>query len=326
MKHIVPIAASAALCGCEGVQSALAPAWPVAREIASLWWWMAAMAGGVFALVLALVLYAVLRDPARRWNVGAERLIVAGGIALPVAVLSVLLPFGIRVGSGVTAANTPDTVQIRVRGHQWWWHIEYRDGTAAGAFETANELYVPTGRPVELTLTSADVVHSLWIPRLAGKLDLIPGRTNRLVIQADEPGVFRGQCAEFCGIGHAKMAFQVVAVPPAQFTAWARRLQAPARLPGDAVTRQGAQHFAAAGCGLCHAVRGHGAWGRTGPDLTHVGSRLTIGAGLLDNTRANLALWIVDNDTLKPGNRMPDFVELEPEARESISAYLESLQ
>ncbi|MBN1240904.1 MAG: cytochrome c oxidase subunit II [Gammaproteobacteria bacterium] len=314
------------LCGCEGIQSALSPLGPVAREIAALWWWMFGVGVAVFVLVLTALLYAVFSHPDRRRTVDPERMILGGGIVLPVVVLSILLPFGVIVGASVSDERAPEALTIRVRAHQWWWDIEYDDGTPAGGFTTANELYLPVGRQIELILTSADVIHSLWLPRLAGKLDLIPGRTNRLVVEADSAGILRGQCAEFCGLGHAKMALVAVAVPPEEFAAWADAQRRPAAEPEDELARRGGELFAAAGCALCHAVRGTRAWGRVGPDLTHVGGRLTIGAGLLDTTRDNLALWIAHNGALKPGNRMPDFADLDRQQRDAIAAYLESLE
>ena len=311
--------------GCAGVQSALDPAGVAAQEIAALWWAMAGGATVIFALVLLLLLHAALAKGGRR-RISAERLILAGGIALPVVVLSILVPFNVRVARGVTAASSPDTLTVRVNARQWWWRVEYDDGTPAGSFETANEIYLPVGEPVEVLLTSADVIHSFWLPNLAGKLDAIPGRTNRLLIQADRAGVYRGQCAEFCGVAHTKMALYAVALPPEEFAAWMTRQRAAARPPQDELSRAGAEAFRSSGCLLCHAVRGHGAWARTGPDLTHVGSRLTIGAGLLPTTGDNVALWIARNDALKHGNRMPDFADLPSDTLALLGAYLASLQ
>ena len=327
MARLAVLLLSASLCGgCAGIQSALSPLGPVAREIAILWWWMLAFATAIFVLVLVALLYSIFRHPDRRWKVDPERMIVAGGIVLPLIVLSALLPFGVIVGAGVQDERAPDALTIRVRGHQFWWDIEYDDGTAEGSFRTANELYFPTGRQIELILSSVDVIHSLWLPRLAGKLDLIPGRTNRLVVEADTPGVMRGQCAEFCGVGHAKMAFIAVAVSPDEYAEWAAGQSSPARQSQDEQARRGADLFAASGCQLCHAVRGTRAGGRLGPDLTHVGGRLTIGAGILDTNRENLSRWIAHNSVLKPGNLMPDYDDLDPQTLDDISAYLESLQ
>ena len=315
--------AAGLLAGCSGPQSALEPSGPAASEISLLWWIMFVAAVAIFTLVLVLLMYAAFRKHGKRRPIAPLRFVVVGGIVFPVVVLSLLLPFGIGVGSSMDRLTSPETLMVRVIAHQWWWEIEYRGGQQDLHFTSANELYIPVGQPVELELESADVIHSFWVPRLAGKRDLIPGMTNRLVIEADEPGIFRGQCAEFCGAAHAKMAFHVVAVEPVAFTRWAENQSRPqpARLQ-DA----GARLFARNGCGLCHTVRGHEALGRKGPDLTHVGSRKTIGAGLLSTNAENIALWLARNSELKPGNRMPDYTHLSPEDRLEIARYLESLE
>ena len=315
-----------AVAACGGQQSALQPSGPGARDAAVLWWGMFAGSIAIFALVLALLLYAVLSRPERRRPVGIDRMIVGGGVVLPVVALSILLAFGLRMGSSTYADLPPDALSVRIDGRQWWWKIDYHDDRSPSSFTTANEIYLPAGEPVELLLTSSDVIHSFWLPRLAGKQDLIPGRVNRLVVEAEEPGVFRAQCAEFCGLAHTQMALYVVAVPPESFEEWAERQRAPAAPPrGDAATR-GAAAFAANGCPLCHTVRGHGAWGRVGPDLTHLGSRKTIGAALVDNTVENVATWIAHNHAMKPGNQMPAYTHLDAETRRAIATYLESLR
>lgn len=325
LRHAAVSCAAVLLAGCSGVQSALDPAGPNAREIATLWWWMAVVAVAIFALVLGALLYALFGRGGMRNRVEPKKLIIGGGIALPLVVLSILVPFNVNVSSGTNAPRAPDTLTVRIDGNQWWWDIEYDLGEAGGTFQTANEIWLPLDKPVELILTSGDVIHSLWFPNLAGKLDLVPGRENRMMIEADTPGVFRGQCAEFCGLGHAKMALYAVAVTPERFAGWVEQQRRPASAPSAAI-REGAALFHSAGCPLCHAVRGHDAWGRTAPDLTHVGSRLTIGAGLLDNTSENLALWIAHNDAVKRGNQMPDFTALSLDTRRAIAAYLESLE
>lgn len=325
-RHAAVPGAAVLLAGCSGIQSALDPAGPNAREIEALWWWMAVVAVAVFALVLGSLLFALFGRGEARARLDPTRLIIGGGIALPVVVLSVLVPFNVNVSSGVSEPRQPETLTIRVHGHQWWWDVEYDFGESGATFQTANEIWLPLDEPVELILTSGDVIHSLWFPTLAGKLDLIPGRENRMMIEADTAGTFRGQCAEYCGLGHAKMALYAVAATPERFAAWVERQRRPAREPESAVLREGADLFRSSGCPLCHTVRGHGAWGREAPDLTHVGSRLTIGAGILDNTPENLALWIAHNDALKRGNRMPDYGDLGADTRRAISAYLESLE
>jgi cytochrome c oxidase subunit 2 len=313
------------LLGCEGVQSALDPAGPSAREIATLWWWMAAGAAAIFLLVL-LALLRGLRGAALRPLRRPMRLVVLGGLVLAIVTLSALVPFNVFVASGVSAPRSADTVTIRVSARQWWWELEYDDGRPGSTFSTANEIYLPVGRPVELLLESHDVIHSFWLPALAGKLDVIPGRTNRMMIEADEVGIYRGQCAEFCGRAHAQMSLIAVAVTPDEFAEWLRRQSSDAIRSTDADVRAGAELFAAAGCPLCHMVRGHGAWGQSGPDLTHVGTRLTIGAAVLPNTPEHVALWISDNDAVKPGNRMPEFRHLDADARQALATYLASLQ
>lgn len=326
-RRLAPLA-SFGLAGCEGVQSALAPTGPIAREIALLWWGMFGAAMLIFALVLVLLLYSVYRAPERRRRIRPSRLIYAGGIALPVVVLSVLLPIGVRVGSGQTAAAAPDAVRIHVTGYQWWWDVEYDLGAPSTRFTSANEIVIPTGEPVELILRSRDVIHSLWVPKLAGKLDLIPGRETRLMIEADSEGVFRGQCAEYCGIAHTQMALHAVAISKDAFDAWVERQLQPAARPEDVdeAVAEGAMLFHATGCGLCHTVRGTGAWGRAGPDLTHVGGRYAIGSGSLVNTPENVAWWIAYNDSVKPRNRMPEYRDLSLDTRMKIAQYLETLE
>jgi cytochrome c oxidase subunit 2 len=183
----------------------------------------------------------------------------------------------------------------------WWWEVRYPDA----GIVTANEIHVPAGRPVRLELASTDVIHSFWAPRLHGKRDMIPGIENVFWIQAAEPGVYRGQCAEYCGTQHANMAFRVVALPPAEFNAWLaerKMRRSPPTTPGE---QHGFTVFLKAGCGECHAIEGTPAKSNVGPDLTHLGSRQTIGAALLPNTRGNLAGWIADPQAVKPGVRMP---------------------
>jgi cytochrome c oxidase subunit 2 len=190
----------------------------------------------------------------------------------------------------------------------------------------ANEIHVPAGRPVQVNVTSEDVIHSFWVPQLMGKLDMIPGKTNTTWLQADQPGAYRGECAEYCGVQHAHMAFLVVAEPPEQFAAWLEGQRQPAAEPTEPLAREGAQAFAREGCISCHEIR-YGAspvGGKAGPDLTHLASRRTIGAGLLANNPGNLAGWIANPQALKPGNKMPR-LNLDAESLQALVAYLESL-
>ena len=273
----------------------------------------------VLAIVLA-VLAAAISGKARDW-LGTHKAIVIGGFAFPVVVLSALLVYGLTTTARVLDPPTPNEMRIRVSGEMWWWRLTYFDGDRP-AFETANEIRIPVGQPVTLELVSADVIHSFWVPQLAPKLDMIPGRMNIVRMQADAPGVYRGQCTEYCGAAHALMALEVVAMEPAAFEAWMAAQTARAPLSFS----RGAAVFEGAGCGACHAVRGTTANGNVGPDLTHFASRRTLGAGILPNDSATLRRWITDADALKPGVRMPEYTSLPPEDREELALYLESLR
>jgi cytochrome c oxidase subunit 2 len=300
----------------------LDPAGPFAAPVAQLSWALFAMAGGVL-LVVCAALWVALAGPARwRAALGGERAVLGGGLAFPVVVLTVLLVWGLSITAGLSRA-ADDEVRIRVTGHQWWWRVEYLSGPAAGVNE-ANELHIPTGRPVTLELVSQDVIHAFWVPRLAGKLDMIPGRTNRLRVQADAPGVYRGQCAEYCGGAHALMALVVVAAPEAEHRQWAQARRASAAIPPTPAAQAGAAIFGREGCGGCHTVRGAGYGGRAGPDLTHVASRRALAAGVLPNGRGGFGAWIGGNQAVKPGNRMPEY-RLPPGELSALTAYLESL-
>ena len=210
-------------------------------------------------------------------------------------------------------------------GYQWWWDVRYEDSLPIRRLRTANEIHIPVGRPVRLLLESGDVNHSFWVPRLQGKLDLIPGQTNTLWLQADEPGVYQGQCAEYCGEQHAHMGLLVVAQPPDEFARWYEGQLAGAAEPTDSLRRRGQEVFTGSGCALCHAVRGTGAMAAVGPDLTHLASRRTLGAGMVPNTRGYLGGWIVNPQAIKPGNRMPAMPLSGPELQ-ALLAYLEGLQ
>lgn len=307
-------------------QSVLAPQGPDAARIAELAWMLFGMGGAVMLIVL-LALVVALRGPsAVRGQLASRGMIVGAGVVFPGVVLTMLLAYGTwLMRAGGTAAEAADALRVEISGEQWWWRVAYSDGTGRRV-ASANELRIPVGRPVELTLTSADVIHSFWVPRLAGKLDMIPGRATRLPLQADEPGVFRGQCAEYCGGAHALMAFEVVALPAGEFESWLRQEAAPAADPVSAQGRQGRDLFLAAGCGACHAVRGTEATGTIGPDLTHLGSRRAIGANILPLTRANLERFIVEAQHLKPGNGMPEFRVFTHEQLRALATYLAELR
>jgi cytochrome c oxidase subunit 2 len=307
----------------DGVQSALAPRGPAAAEIAQIAWVLFAGAAVVLAVVLALTAYAVFARRERAARLSPRRLIVGGGIAFPAIVLSALLVW--TVARGMPAALGGEALAIEVIGEQWWWRVHYLDADGRRDFATANEIRIPAGRTVELRLASADVVHSFWVPALAGKLDMIPGRTNRLRVRADRPGEFRAQCAEYCGGPHALMALYVLAEPPEAFDRWAAEQRQAAASPASELQQRG-RALLLANCATCHTVRGTPAAGRRGPDLTHVGSRRSIGAGLLPANAGTFAAWISSSQHLKPGNLMPSFESFGAEDLRALAAYLESLR
>jgi cytochrome c oxidase subunit II len=310
--------AAALLAGCTAQTSVLSPKGPGAAQIALLWWVMFALGTLIFAGVLGLLLLALFRRRREAPSDG-RHFIIGGGIALPVVVLTAIFSLTIWTMSAL-AAREPELV-VRVTGWQWWWEVYYPEP----GFYTANEIVIPAGRPVRIELTSGDVVHNFWVPELHGKFDLIPGRSNSFTLEADQPGEFQGLCAEYCGEQHAKMRFVVVALPPAEYATWAAAQAMPAAQPTDPLLLRGQQVFLGAACVYCHAVNGTNANSRFGPDLTHLASRRTLGAGILPNTTGHLAGWISNPQTIKPGNKMPPVV-LEGEELQALLAYLNSLK
>ena len=301
----------------------LDPAGPFAGPLNTVSWVLFAM-GAVVLIVVLIALGVALFGP-REWRrkLGGAKLIWIGGLAFPVVVLSALLVYGLGLTSHLKDDPQPGEMRVRVIGEMWWWRVAYIDPQGNEIFSDANEVHIPVGQPVVFELESADVIHSFWVPRLGGKLDMIPGRRNILRLQADEAGVYGGQCAEYCGGPHALMGLVVVAHEPADFAAWRARAAQPA-VP--ALPSRGAEVFDASGCGACHTVRGTEANGLAGPDLTHVGSRRTLGAGILPNNQGAMAGWISDSQAIKPGNRMPAYPVLSGEELRAVSAYLSGLQ
>jgi cytochrome c oxidase subunit 2 len=254
------------------------------------------------------------------------RWIVAGGVAFPILTLVPLFILTLRTLAAVEARDQEPSLTIEVIGRQFWWEVHYLDAAGNRLFETANEIHIPVGRTVLVRLLAADVIHSFWVPRLAGKLDMIPGKTNQLRIRADQPGTYRGQCAEFCGLQHAKMAFLVIAEPEAEFRDWARNQALPAAEPADSLAARGREVFLRTACQGCHAIRGTPAEGpRIGPDLTHLATRRTLAAAALPNTPGHLGGWIADPQASKPGNRMPA-VPLGSEDFRALLQYLQALR
>ena len=341
MKRAAPctIAVALVLAGCEAaplgtasgvrrplmwLQSALVPHGPVAESIAALSWAMFLGGGVILVGVMVLAIVAAVRPRSVRW-MGSERAVIALGIVFPVVVLSALLVGGLLLSRSL-GASTAGALRIEVTGERWWWRVLYPDRGGTGTFVTANEIRIPAGRPVELVVRAADVIHSFWVPSLAGKIDMIPGHVNRIVFSASRPGVYRGQCAEYCGAQHALMAFYVVAEEPREFDAWLARQKEPAREPATPLLDRGRALFVSNGCGSCHAIRGTAAAGTLGPDLTHVGGRVSIGAGTFPNNIGTLAGWISSAQHLKPDNLMPSFGNLRGEELRALAAYLASLK
>jgi cytochrome c oxidase subunit 2 len=324
---LIALPAAAPLSAHAGPQSVMHPKGESAALISDLASVMFIGGGAIFLFVMALTGIALfgpqsLRDILARRKVA----VVGGGILFPLAVLSALTLYAFFSTAALVRADEAPAARIEVTGELWWWRVKYRDANGEVIVETANEIHIPAGLPVDFTLTSADVIHSFWVPNLAGKIDMLPGHVNRLRIRAEAPGVFRGQCAEYCGAQHANMAFQVVAHAPADYASWLATHVRPAAEPDTAFLQQGRQAFFDNGCGQCHVVHGTPAAGGLGPDLTHVGSRLTLAAGIYPNGVGPLAGWIAGSQQLKPGNRMPSFGHIPPEDLRALAAYMHSLQ
>jgi cytochrome c oxidase subunit II len=313
-----------ATCACSGVQSALAPGGREAEHLARVFWWLTGGALSSWVLVMGIALYAV-RAPERRDLSGPRRLIVWGGVIVPTLTLTAVAASGLSLLPEQLAPAPPGSLRIAVTGEQYWWRVRYLP-PAAAPVDLANEIRLPAGEQVELVLDSRDVIHSFWIPSLGGKVDMIPGRTTRLRLSPTRPGLYRGTCAEYCGASHAFMSFAVVVQEKAEFERWLAAQAAPAREPREPLARQGHEVLLANGCGACHALRGTPADGGVGPDLTHVGGRLSLGAGLLPNRATDFAAWVSATRALKPGVHMPAFGMLPAPELTALAAYLESLQ
>jgi cytochrome c oxidase subunit 2 len=331
-KFALVSAALLMLGGCTGWQSALDVQGAAAINLKQLIVLIIVTCSIVWSLVMIALIFALWRNRSQREEAArihppTERrmtITVLAAVAATVIVIGAFTVLSFFATRSLNVAGSED-LTIKVRGLQWWWGVEYFGSTQDQRFETANEIHIPVGKNVRLQLEGVDVIHSFWVPSLAGKQDLIPGRPNELIIRAERAGVYRGQCAEFCGLQHAHMAFFVIAEQPSAFEEWARLQRQNVAAVTDPEAVAGEQAFVGKQCAACHTIRGTPAKGTTGPDLTHVGGRKYIAAGLLETTRGSLAAWIADPQTLKPGNNMP-MVPLNPEELRSISAYLASLK
>ncbi|MDR7335297.1 cytochrome c oxidase subunit II [Roseateles asaccharophilus] len=303
----------------------LDPAGPFSNSVTTLAWVLMAGAVAIFLLVCVAMWVALYGSDALRAKLGGERVVKWFGLVIPAGVLLLLLVWGLTLVRGLTTIQG-DELRMRVSGNLYWWRVSYLDAAGRELHADANELHIPVGRPVVVDMVSEDVIHSFWVPKLGGKMDMIPGRTNRLKLQADKPGSYGGQCAEFCGGAHSLMGFVVVAHEAADWQRWmdARLKPAPAGLSVEAL--RGRQLFNEVGCAACHRVAGTDAQGIAGPDLTHVGSRLSLGAGILPNTRATLIGWIADSQSIKPNNRMPAYRSLKADELNALASYMESLK
>jgi cytochrome c oxidase subunit 2 len=286
---------------------------------------MTAAAVLIWIAVIILTIWAALTPPESHNHRRSNFLIIGGGALLPMILLVVLLIYGLAPLPSLLAPAPEGSLKVMVSGEQWWWRVRYRtpDGNAV---VLANEIRLPLGEPVEFRLESPDVIHSFWIPSLAGKMDMIPGRVTRLALTPTKTGVFRGACAEYCGTSHALMSFYVVVHEKEAFERWLAHQQTAALSPRAAAAARGQELFIASGCGACHTIRGTLAKGVIGPDLTHVGSRLSIGAGALPTTREALVRWIGRTDHVKPGVIMPAFGMLPQEHLQALALYLEGLK
>jgi cytochrome c oxidase subunit 2 len=321
--------AAACTAGCGGVQSVLNPAGPQSSSIAALTWWFFGVCGVAYVIVMCAIVWAIARrrQPSDDAPETGRRLgiVVTGAVVLTTLTLVVLSIASVVSGRGLTSPSAPGAITVDVIGHQWWWEFQYHDVSPNEIVNAPNELHIPVGVPVVIKAMSRDVIHSFWVPNLHGKRDLIPGIVTHTWIQADTVGVYRGQCAEFCGYQHANMAFLVVVEPMDRFLSWLQAQRRGAPQPTTALERRGRDVFMNGPCASCHTVRGTSAGSRVGPDLTHVASRQTIAAGTLPNTRGHRAGWIADSQSIKPGNRMPPNL-VGGEDLQALLAYMETLR
>ena len=325
LSPLLIVTAALASAGCTGVQSALEPSGYHADRIASLFWWMTGVGAVVWLFVIALALYYVRTARGEKNHRRDAWLIVGGGVVFPTITLTILLAYGLAMIPETVARAPEGSLQVSVTGEQWWWRVRYvrEDGSAV---VLANEIRLPVGEPTQFRLDSDNVIHSFWIPSLGGKMDMIPGRITWLRLQPQRTGTFRGACAEYCGTSHALMSFYVEVMEKAAFEDWLAHQAGPALPPADAQAARGAELFLANGCSACHTVRGTPAAGLIGPDLTHVGGRLSIAGGIMETTPDKLRDWLARTAHIKPGVHMPEFGMLPDAELEALAAYLHGLK
>ena len=321
------------LAGCGGVQNTLNPHSHPAADIANLFWWMTGISFGGLALVSGIMIAAWFRrahggtpshpDDEHAGEILGNKVVIGLGVVLPIAVVCALFVIGNVLVINVTQAPAASSTSLTVQaiGHQWWWQFTY-PGTRA---DTADELHIPVGTRVNLVATTADVIHSFWVPALNRKIDTIPGQRNRILLYSNRTGVFRGQCAEYCGLQHAHMSMLVIVQSKAAFRAWLTRQGQDARPPSTSAEKAGEKVFLDGPCSSCHQIRGTSASGYVGPDLTHLAGRTWLAGLVIQNRRSSLSDWITDSQHIKPGNQMPD-ISLGRRQLRDVVAYLESLR
>ena len=321
MRRVALVAGVVALAGCGEEQSTLRPEGDAARSVATMWWVLLIGSAVVVGVVTLLVLATLLKRRGRLDRVerrgGGTTFALVSGAVIPAVVLVALFVYVLSSLDATAQPKGRGDVNVEIVGKQWWWAVRYPDQS----IETANEIHIPVGVPVRVTARTADVIHSFWVPRLNRKIDMIPGRRNAIVLKADRPGVYRGQCTEFCGLQHANMAFYVIAQPLGRWQRWVARERRSAAPDGGA----GERVFMSVGCSGCHTIRGTDARGDVGPDLTHLASRRTIAAGTVPNARGWLGGWILDPQHIKPGNKMPG-LPLRGRQLQALLDYLEALE
>jgi cytochrome c oxidase subunit 2 len=332
LRSAFAVAAACVLTSCTGWQSSFNAQAAQSEEIKRILLIFVAVSTAVWVTVMLVLLFGLIRRTSLReqplhlhetFESRAGSVILVAGIATTITVLALSV---VSYGAQRTVfANGPSAVTVKVTGHQWWWEVQYQAESPHLSFTTANEIRVPVGQPITVQLESADVIHSFWVPSLTGKMDLVTGQQNAVQFTAKNTGVYRGQCAEFCGAQHAHMAFTVTVLPPDEYRRWRDHQNQSAPSPGDPLSIRGEQLFRGRGCGLCHTIRGTLAGGQFGPDLTHIASRETIAAGTLPRNSGNLAAWIADPQHIKPGNLMPK-MPLRSDELIAIVHYLEQLQ
>ena len=316
-------------------QDALMPLGPQAAHIDTLWQvllWACLVFGVLIVIALACALWRAPRSdettPTQQTPPGPlqklSEYVVTGAMVASIIGLLGLTVASVMTDRALAGLSEERAINVKITSHNWWWEITYDDTRPSRTFTTANELHIPAGRSVVATLESDDVIHSFWVPNLHGKRDLIPGRTSKIKFRADQPGTFRGQCAEFCGYQHAHMALLVIAEPADAYEKWADQQRASANSPADEQKKHGESLFLSSRCAMCHSIQGTSANGKVAPDLTHVGSRRYIAAGTLVNGPAQLAAWISDPQRYKPGANMPAS-SFSSEDLQALVTYLQSL-